>query len=136
MVDITNPSVCLSSHTWLPDTIFRDGCTISQSTQTRPEPDGRLVALGQRWSSAIAKVRRLGRVGAEQDDAIMEAVELARAIAAVPARTVRGAAIKLRLAVHEAAVAAGSAADRDANWTLVDEALAALLRAPAMEGAR
>lgn len=57
----------------------------------------------------------------------------------MPARTLRGAAIKLRLAVHEAAVAAvaaGSAASRDANWTLVDEALAALVRAPEMEGAR
>ena len=99
---------------------------------SKPEPDGRLVALGQRWSSAIAKVRQLGRTGAPPDDAIQEAVDLARAIAAVPARTVRGATIKLRLAVHEAAVAAGSTAGRDANWALVDEALAALLRAPSM----
>jgi hypothetical protein len=91
--------------------------------------DSELLRLGELWRAAIERVASSAssdQAGWHTDAYINDMFEIVDEIEAQEASTPAGAAVKLRVALYGAEVAAGSQEDLEYTWLLVQQALSAL----------
>jgi hypothetical protein len=87
--------------------------------------DSELMALGALWNKAVAQVAALAHQHScqNEDEIIGLPFDIADEIEAAPAMTAAGAAIKLRVALYGAKIAAEDPGDMEYTWRLVSQAL-------------